>query len=127
MLRSNLRATYVTCRAALPHLLRAGGSVVTVGSRNMETGASGAAAYAVSKAGVLALTRSLALENRDRGVRFNLVAPGTIDTPANRRAIPKADASRWVPPEAIAEVVAFLLSPASSPVSGAVVPVYGRS
>jgi NAD(P)-dependent dehydrogenase (short-subunit alcohol dehydrogenase family) len=123
MIRMNLRVTYATCRAALPHLLQSGGGLVTVGARTMETGAAGAAAYAAAKAGVLALTRSLALENRNRRVRVNLIAPGIIDTPANRRAMPQADASRWTPPEAIAEVVAFLLSPASAPVTGAVIPV----
>ena len=123
MLRTNLESAYATCRAALPHLLKQGGSVVTVASRVAESGGSGAAAYAVSKAGVLALTRVLALENRRRGVRFNCVAPGTIDTPANRRAMPDADLSKWTPPERIASVIAFLLSPESAPVTGALLPV----
>ena len=125
MLRSNLVTAYAACRAVLPHLGH-GGSVVTVGSKTAETGGSGAAAYAVSKAAVHALTRVLALENRGRGVRFNCVMPGTIDTPANRRAMPDADFSRWTPPEAIAKVIVFLLSPESAAVTGALVPVDGR-
>jgi len=127
MLGSNLQVTYACCRAALPHLLSQGGSVVTVGSRLVETGGAGAAAYAVSKAAVQALTRVLALENRDRGVRFNCVAPGVIDTPANRSAMPKADRSRWTSPQAIARTIAFLLSHESSSTTGAVLPADGRA
>jgi len=123
MLRANLSTVHGLCRAALPHLGRRGGSVVTVGSRLAEAGGAGAAAYAVSKAAVVALTRVLALENRDRGVRFNCVMPSIIDTAANRAAMPGADTSRWTPPSAIARVVLFLLSPESAAISGAVLPV----
>jgi len=127
MMRTNLATTYGLCRAALPHLLKEGGSVVTVASRLAEAGGAGAAAYAVSKAGVMALTRVLALENRDRGVRFNCVIPAIIDTAANRKAMPGADASSWTPPAAIARVVVFLLSAESAAVTGAVVPVDGKA
>jgi NAD(P)-dependent dehydrogenase (short-subunit alcohol dehydrogenase family) len=127
MLQANLTTVYAICRAALPHLLKQGGSVVTVGARVVETGGAGAAAYVVSKAGVQALTRVLALENRERGVRFNCVAPGLIDTARNRRAMPDADRATWTSPAAIAEVIAFLLSPASAPVTGALVPVDARA
>jgi len=123
MLRINLQTAYVTCRAALPFLLRSRGSLVTVGSRSAEAGGAGAASYAVSKMAVLALTRALALETRERGVRVNAVSPLTIDTEANRAAMPKADRGRWTPPEQIARVVAFLLSPASASITGAVIPV----
>jgi len=125
MIAGNLTATYATCRAALPHLLKAGGSVVTVSARLASVGGAGAAAYAASKAGIEALTRVLALENRERGVRFNAIAPVTIDTPANRAAMPKADASRWTPPDALARLVLFLLSPDSAPLTGAVLPAEG--
>jgi NAD(P)-dependent dehydrogenase (short-subunit alcohol dehydrogenase family) len=127
MLRANLATTYGLCRASLPHLLKRGGSVVTVASRLAEAGGAGAAAYAVSKAAVVALTRVLALENSDRGVRFNCVMPAIIDTAANRKAMPGADASSWTPPEAIARVIAFLLSAESAAVSGALVPVDGKA
>jgi len=127
MLGANLETARALCRAALPHLLPAGGSVVTVAAQLAETGGAGAAAYAVSKAGVVALTRSLALENKERGVRFNCIVPSVIDTHANREAMPKADRSRWTGPQAIARVVAFLLSSDSAAVSGAVIPVQGRA
>ncbi len=120
---TNLETVVHVCRAALPHLRKQGGSVVAVGSRAAETGGAGMAAYAVSKVAVHALVRVLALENRDLGVRFNAVLPGTIDTPANRRAMPDADPSKWTSPEAIARVIVFLLSPESAPTTGALVPV----
>jgi NAD(P)-dependent dehydrogenase (short-subunit alcohol dehydrogenase family) len=126
MMNANLGTLYAVCRAALPRLLEHGGSVVAVGSRLAVEGGAGAAAYAVSKAGVVALTRVLALENESRGVRFNCVLPGTIDTPANRKAMPKADTSRWTPPASIARVIVFLLLPESSAVNGALVPVAGH-
>jgi NAD(P)-dependent dehydrogenase (short-subunit alcohol dehydrogenase family) len=126
MMRTNLDAAWASCRAALPHL-GPGGAIVTVAARAAQAGGAGAAAYAVAKAGVMTLTRVSALENRDRGVRVNCVLPGTIDTPANRAAMPEADARNWTPPAAIADVIVFLLSPGSAPVTGAFVPVDARA
>jgi len=123
MLSTNLGTVAHVCRAALPHLRKQGGSIVAVGSRAAETAGAGMAAYAVSKVAVHALVRVLALENRELGVRVNAVLPGTIDTPANRRAMPDTDPSKWTSPAAIAGVVVFLLSPESAPTTGALVPV----
>jgi NAD(P)-dependent dehydrogenase (short-subunit alcohol dehydrogenase family) len=123
MMRANLDSAYSIARAALPHLRTARGAMVMVGSKLVEGGGAGAAAYVVSKAGVVALARVLALENKDLGVRVNCVLPGIIDTPANRTHMPKADRTAWTPPEAIARVIVFLLSPESAPVTGAVMPV----
>jgi len=125
MITANLQTTYALCRASLPHLRRHVGSIVTIGSRVVEGGGAGAAGYAVAKAGVVALTRAVAAENRAHGVRANCLMPGTIDTPGNRAAMPKADRSSWTPPEALARIIVFLLSPASAPLSGAVLPADG--
>lgn len=125
MMDANLETAFAACRAALPHLLKTGGRIVTVASRTAQEGGANAAAYAVSKAGVIALTRAIALENRDRGVRANCVLPATIDTPDNRAAMPKADFSKWTPPSAIAGLIAFLLSPRSAPLTGGLLPADG--
>jgi NAD(P)-dependent dehydrogenase (short-subunit alcohol dehydrogenase family) len=123
MLRGNLDSAAYVCRAALPYLRQQGGSVVAVGSRAAETGGSGMAAYAVSKLALHALVRVLAQENRAHGVRVNAVLPGTIDTPANRDAMKKADTSGWTSADRIAQVVLFLLSSDSAATTGALVPV----
>jgi NAD(P)-dependent dehydrogenase (short-subunit alcohol dehydrogenase family) len=125
MMDANLETAFAACRAALPHLLKTGGRIVTVASRTAQDGGANAAAYAVSKAGVIALTRAIALENKDRGVRANCVLPATIDTPDNRAAMPKADFSKWTPPSAIAGLIAFLLSPRSAPLTGGLLPADG--
>jgi NAD(P)-dependent dehydrogenase (short-subunit alcohol dehydrogenase family) len=88
---------------------------------------SGAAGYISSKRAVIAFVEALAVEYRDDGVRANAVLPSVIDTPGNRASQPEADASRWVPPEQIAGVIAFLCSDDAKPTSGAAVPVYGRA
>ena len=126
--RLNLRPTFLVTRAATPYLVDAGGgSVVCVSARAALQPFSGAAAYASSKAAVLAFARAVAADYRDQGVRCNAVLPSVIDTPANRASQPDADHSRWVAPAEIAGVIRFLCSAESAPVSGAAVPVYGRA
>ena len=128
MLDENLESAQRALRALLPRLVaRRSGSVVVVGSRNVERpwSGAGAAAYTVAKSAVVALARAIAVEVLDAGVRVNAVLPSTIDTAENRRAMPQADASRWVKPESIAAVIEFLLSDAARDVSGEVVPVFG--
>ncbi len=128
MWRINLLTTLNACRAVVPHFLERGaGRIVNVAARAALAGVPGLAAYCAAKSAVLRLTESLAAELKDHGVSVNCVLPGTIDTPQNRAAMPKADFAKWVPPEAIAEVILFLASEASTAVTGAAVPVYGRS
>jgi len=128
MLALNLTTAVNTSRAALPAMIEAGaGAIVCVGARTGLRPFSGGAAYAISKAAVLALVRSLDVEYRDDGVRANAILPSVIDTPANRAAEPDADHSKWVSPAEIARVVRFLCSQDSAPISGADIPVYGRA
>jgi NAD(P)-dependent dehydrogenase (short-subunit alcohol dehydrogenase family) len=123
----NLRTAVASCKAALPALLERGrGRIVNVGAGAAARAAAGMGAYAASKSGVERLTEALAAELRDRGVTVNAVLPGIIDTPRNRADMPDADFSRWVAPEAIADVIVFLASDAARAVTGAAVPVFGR-
>jgi NAD(P)-dependent dehydrogenase (short-subunit alcohol dehydrogenase family) len=126
--RLNLRATYLMTQAALQPMLKEGsGSIVCVGTRAAVQPFPGAAGYISSKAAVIAFSQAVAVEYRDDGIRCNAILPSVIDTPANRASMPNADHERWVRPEAIAAVIAELLSDDSSPVSGAAIPVYGRA
>jgi NAD(P)-dependent dehydrogenase (short-subunit alcohol dehydrogenase family) len=125
--RVNLRTAVVACKAALPYLLKSGkGRIVNIGAMGAAKAGLGMGPYAASKAGVAKLTEALAEELKDRGVTVNAILPSTIDTPRNRLDMPDADFSRWVPPSAIAEVIAFLLSDAAGAVTGALIPVAGR-
>ena len=124
----NLRTAVISTQAALPYLLAARGigRVVNVGALAALKAGLGMGAYAASKAGVVRFTEALAEELKDKGVTVNAVLPSIIDTPANRSDMPEADASRWVAPEALAAVIAFLLSDDAAPITGACLPVAGR-
>ncbi len=126
--RLNLRATYLMTQATLvPMLDQGAGSIVCVGTRAAVQPFKGAAGYIASKSAVISFSQAVATEYRDDGIRCNAILPSVIDTPANRAAMPGADHTRWVAPEAIAAVIANLLSDESAPVSGAAIPVYGRA
>lgn len=122
----NLRTMFLASKHAIPHVREAGGSILSVSARSSLEGGTGDGLYRASKAGVRLLTETIAEENRGE-LRANAVLPSVIDTPANREAMPDADASKWVQPEAIARVVAFLCSDAAGVTSGAAVPVYGEA
>ena len=124
----NLKTAVLACHAAVPHLLaRKGGAIVNVASRAAVTESPNFAAYASSKRALLQLTESLAAELRAHHITVNAVLPGTIDTEGNRKAMPNADFTRWVAPTDIARVIVFLVGPDARIISGAAVPVYGRS
>ncbi|MBC7235547.1 MAG: SDR family oxidoreductase [Chloroflexi bacterium] len=123
----NLVSAFKINRAVLSHMAEQGwGRIVNVGSRAAEAPGVRQVGYNVSKAGVVALTRSIAAEYRRRGVAANVILPSVIDTPPNRASMPDADYSRWVKPRDIAEMMRFLCSEAGGSVNGAVIAMYGQ-
>ena len=124
MLTMNLTSAFLLSQAVLPSMLQRGqGRMVHVAARAALEPFSGAAAYIVSKAGLVGLIRTLSTELAGSGVTVNAVLPSTIDTPANRRAMPAADPSKWVRPDSIAHTLTFLASDAASQVNGALIPI----
>jgi NAD(P)-dependent dehydrogenase (short-subunit alcohol dehydrogenase family) len=124
MLRMNLRTAVAMSRAALPGMLaRRRGVIVNIASRAAIDRPAGLAAYAASKSAVVSLTESLQREVHAHGVRVNAIVPTTIDTPANREAMPDADFALWTPPARIADVIHFLASDEGATLRGSLVPV----
>lgn len=126
----NLTTTFLCCRAAVGAMSGSqAGRIVNVAARpglEWRTGA-GMTAYAASKAAVAALTVALAEEVAKHDILVNAVAPSIMDTPANRKAMPKADFSAWPKVEEVAATILFLASPDNKVTRGAIVPVYGKS
>ena len=130
LMRTNLKSAFLCSKSVLPAMIKAGaGRIVCVSARPAveNKGRAKSGAYTVSKAGVVALTQTIAEETRRSGVTANCIVPGTIDTPKNRTEIAGGDPSKWADPEAIAELLLFLVSDGSSVTSGAIIPVYGKS
>jgi NAD(P)-dependent dehydrogenase (short-subunit alcohol dehydrogenase family) len=126
MIDVNLGPALWLSQAVAPHMQRSGsGAIVHIAARPGVEPAPGMAAYSVSKAALVHLTRVLDLELRPLGIRVNSVAPQLLDTAWARAALPKEVLAHAVAPEAIAEVVAFLVSEAATPISGAILPAYG--
>ena len=124
LLRINVRTAVASARAVLPGMrARGSGVIVGVASQAALRPPAGIAAYAASKAAIVALTRSLQEEVAEAGIRVGAVVPTTIDTPANRAAMPDADFSQWTPPARIAAVVRWLASDDAATVRGALIPV----
>ncbi len=123
MFRMNLRTAATSSAAALPYLLKQGGAIVNIGAFGAIRPGAGMAPYAASKAGIHALTESLAEELRGKGVRVNAILPTIIDTPTNRADMPDADTSGWVRPESASRVIAFLLSSEAGAITGATIPL----
>ena len=119
MLDLNLTSAFSVAKAVVPAMVRARyGRVVMVASRAVVPPAGGFIAYTVAKAGVIALTQALAQETRPNGVTVNAVLPSTMDTPANRAAMPDSDRKGWVPVAAVADAIATLARPESRYITG---------
>jgi len=122
----NLLTALNASHAALPHLAKSQAArIVNIGAMGALQAGAGMGPYAASKGGVHRLTETLAAEHKGK-ITVNAVLPSTIDTAANRASMPKADFSKWVTPQELAEVILFLVSDAASAVTGALIPVAGR-
>jgi len=126
MLDLNLRSAFHVIRAVVP-IMRAQGSgrIVAIGSKAAVEPAPSAGVYAASKAALVSLIRTVARENAELHISANVVLPGTMDTPANRAAMPGADYAKWVDPGQVAKLLVHLVSDAASQINGAVIPIYG--
>ena len=122
----NVRTAVNACQAILPHMGSTGGRIVNISAAATSKADAGLGAYTASKSAVSRLTESLAEELKMRDITVNAVMPSIIDTPTNRSDMPDADHSTWVTPEQLADVIAFLVSPSATAVTGALIPVVGR-
>jgi len=126
MLTLNLRSAFLLSRTVLPLMLESGwGRIVHVSSKTAVAPRARQAGYAVAKMGVITLTEVIAAEVKGTGVTANVILPSIIDTPANRKMMPKADPRKWVEPERIAATMRFLCSDDAASINGARVPIYG--
>jgi NAD(P)-dependent dehydrogenase (short-subunit alcohol dehydrogenase family) len=125
MFDMNLNSAFYLLRAAIPAMRKVHGRIIAIGSRAAEDPGPGVGAYSASKAAVVSLIRTIAAENKDAGMTANILLPGTMDTPANRRDMPKADFATWVQPDSVASLITWLAGDSGKDVNGAVIPVYG--
>jgi len=126
MMDLNLNCTLYLLRAAIPVMRKThGGRIIAIGSRAAVEPGAGVGAYSASKAAMVSLIRTVALENKDVGLTANVILPGTMDTPANRKAMPNADVSKWVQPAHVAGLIIWLAGEPGKDVNGALLPVYG--
>src|SRR5258707_1668881 len=124
----NLTSAFYVLRVAIPHLRKSGnGRVIAIGSLAAVEPHAGLGAYVTFKTALATLVRTVALENKDAGLTANLILPGTMDTPANRKAMPAADPSKWVQPGAVAELALFLAEVRAAQVPGTVIPIDGTN
>lgn len=127
MLDMNLMSTFHILRAVLPPMRQAGsGRIIAIGSRAAENPGAMVGAYSASKAALVSLIRTVAIENKDLGITANVILPGTMDTPSNRKDMPGADISQWVQPASVASLILWLAGNGGKDVTGAAIPVYGR-
>lgn len=126
MMDMNFNSLFQIARAATPALRASGdGRLVAIGSRAAVDPGPGVGAYSASKAAMVSLIRTIAAENRDAGLRANVILPGTIDTAANRKAMPNSDFTKWVRPAAIASLILWLAGDSGKDMNGTAIPIYG--
>lgn len=127
MLEMNVKSAFRIVRAVLPQMQsRGSGRIVAVGSKAALEPAANTGAYSLSKAALVSLMRTVAIENKSRGITANVLLPSTMDTPANRAMAPQADPGQWVPPGDVASLAVWLVSSAGAAVNGVAIPIYGR-
>ena len=120
----NLSSAFYTLRAAIPHLRKSGnGRIVAIGSLTAIEPRAGLGAYVIFKSALTTLVRTIALENSDAGLAANVVLPGTMDTPANRRSMPSADFSKWVQPDEVAKLALSLSETNSRHLTGVAISI----
>ena len=111
----------------MPHRRQAGrGRIIAIGSRNAAEPAANLSAYNASKAALVSLVRTAALENKDLGITANVILPATMNTDTNRKAMPSADPNKWVQPKRVADAVIFLSSVSGSQIIVAAIPLFGQ-
>ena len=124
----NLTSAFYVLRAAIPHLRKSGaGRIVAIGSLAAVEPHAGLGAYVTFKAALVSLVRTVALENRDAGLTANVVLPGTMDTPLNRKAMPGADFSKWLQPAEVADLVLWLADERAAHITGTAIPIDGAN
>jgi NAD(P)-dependent dehydrogenase (short-subunit alcohol dehydrogenase family) len=127
MFDANLNSAFHILRAVIPEMRKAGGGrIIAIGSRAAEDPGPKVGAYSASKAALVSLMKTVALENKDADITANVILPGTMDTPANRKDMPGADVSTWVQPASVASLIVWLAGDDGKDVTGAAIPVYGR-
>jgi NAD(P)-dependent dehydrogenase (short-subunit alcohol dehydrogenase family) len=124
----NLTSAFYVLRAAIPHLRKsAAGRFVAIGSLTALEPHAGLGAYVAFKSALVSLVRTVALENRDAGLTANVVLPGTMDTPANRKAMPGADFSKWLKPADVADLILLLADERAAHITETVIPIDGAN
>jgi len=120
----NLTSAFYVLRAAIPHLRKSGkGRIVAIGSLTAVEPHSGLGAYVTFKAALTRLVRTVALENKDAGLTANVILPGTMDTPANRKSMPNADFNKWLQPSAVADLALSLADENAGHITGVSIPI----
>jgi NAD(P)-dependent dehydrogenase (short-subunit alcohol dehydrogenase family) len=124
----NLTSAFYLLRAAIPHLRKSGkGRIIAIGSLTAVEPHAGLGAYVTFKAALTILVRTVALENKDAGLTANVILPGTMDTPTNRKSMPGADFSKWVRPDDVADLVLWLADDRAAHITGTAIPVDGSN